>query len=121
MGSCYFCAGGFDLRVGTRAELFVKGETDGLDGDVGAVRLLEERTEEVVSRGIFGFGGLEMGLGGCVPEDTRRDVTTTANGDHKVRLELIEDLVCCLLAELVDLEGGRTSAAFCVFCLLDIV
>jgi hypothetical protein len=62
-----------------------------------------------------------MGLGGYVPEDTRRDVTTTANGDHKVRLELIEDLVCCLLAELVDLEGGRMSAAFCVFCLLNIV
>jgi hypothetical protein len=40
--ACDFCAGGFDFRVGAGAELFVEGQTDGLDGDVGGAGLLEE-------------------------------------------------------------------------------
>lgn len=38
------------------------------------------------------------------PEDTSRNVTTTANGDHKVRMEILEDGISRLLAQLVHLE-----------------
>lgn len=38
-----------------------------------------------------------------IPQNARRDVASAANSDHEVGLELIKDLVSCLLAELVDL------------------
>ena len=45
----------------------------------------------------------------CVPQNARGDVTPAADGDHEVRLEVIEDLVCRLLAELVNLGRPRVS------------
>lgn len=49
-------------RVG---QLLVQRQADGLDRDVGAARLLEER-----------------------PQDARGHVTAAANGDHQLRLEV---------------------------------
>lgn len=65
------------------AEGLVERQADGLDGDVGAARLLEEG-----------------------PQDARGHVAPAADGDHEVRLEVVEDVGGGLLAELVDLEGG---------------
>lgn len=45
LGAGDFCAGLFDFRVFACAELFVEGEADGLDGDVGRAGLLEEGPE----------------------------------------------------------------------------
>lgn len=78
LGAGDLCADLLDLAV---AEGLVQGETDGLDGDVGRSRLLEERAQ-----------------------DTGRDVAATADGDHELRLELLEDLGSGLLAQLVDLQ-----------------
>jgi hypothetical protein len=67
-----------DLSVGT--EGLVQRKANSLDGNVRAAGLLEERSE-----------------------DARRNVATTTNGDHEVRLALIEDARACLLAQLVHL------------------
>lgn len=81
-------AGRRDAR-GRRWELFVEREPDGLDGDVWGAALLEEGSE-----------------------DARRDVATTADGDHELRVEVIENLRGGFLTELMDLktvsgdEGG---------------
>jgi hypothetical protein len=53
-----------------------------------------------------------------VPEDARWNIAAAANGDHEVGLELIEDLVCCLLAQLVDLCRVKLSAILCIISLL---
>lgn len=82
-------AGGLDFVV---AERFVEGETDGLDGDVGSATLLEERSE-----------------------DSSRDVTTTADGDQKLGLEVGEELLSGLLAHLVHLEG-MSAKVRCILC-----
>ena len=42
-----------------------------------------------------------------VPENAGRDITTTANSDHKIRLEYIEDLFRGGLTELVHLKQKR--------------
>lgn len=42
-----------------------------------------------------------------VPENAGRDITTTANSDHKIRLEYIEDLFRRGLTELVHLMQKR--------------
>jgi hypothetical protein len=41
---------------------------------------------------------------GDSPENSSRNVTTTAYGDHEIWLKVIEDLVGGLLAEFVDLS-----------------
>jgi hypothetical protein len=105
--ACYFCAGGFDFRVAA-AELLVEREANGLDGDVGATRLLEEGSEGLLVDGSWGGSKDEK----SIPQDARGDVATAANGDHKVGLEFIEDLLCSFLAELVDLCGGCVSVMF---------
>lgn len=71
------------LDDGIGGEGLVEGQANGLDGDVG------------------GAGGLQEG-----PQDTRGHVTTTANGDDEMRLEVLEDVGGGLLAELVNLEKG---------------
>jgi hypothetical protein len=38
-----------------------------------------------------------------IPEDAGRNVTTTANGNHQVGVELLEDLLGRGLTQLVDL------------------
>jgi hypothetical protein len=43
------------------------------------------------------------GARGNVPEDASRNVTTTANGDHEMGVEVLEDFLCGGLAQLVDL------------------
>jgi len=40
-----------------------------------------------------------------IPEDTSGDISTTADRDDEVRLELGEDLLSRRLAELVDLSN----------------
>ena len=42
-----------------------------------------------------------------VPENAGRDITTTTNSDHKIRLEYIEDLFRRGLTELVHLMQKR--------------
>lgn len=77
LGAGDLCANLLDLAV---AERLVQREADGLDGDVGRSGLLEERAQ-----------------------DSRRDVAAAADGDHELRLEVLEDLGSGLLAQLVDL------------------
>lgn len=50
-------------------------------------------------------------MGVIIPEDSGRDVTTTADGDHQVRLELSENVFRSLLAQLVDLSKSRLVSA----------
>lgn len=72
--------GGAALGV-VLGELLVQRQADGLDGDVGAARLLQERSENASG-----------------------DVATAADGDHEVGLEGVQDLDGRLLAQLVDLQ-----------------
>ena len=44
-----------------------------------------------------------------VPKDARWHVSTAADGDHEIWLEVIEDLVCRSLAELVNLRDTGVS------------
>jgi hypothetical protein len=67
-----------DLGVGT--ERLVQRKANSLDGNVRAAGGLEERSE-----------------------NARGDVATTADGDHEVRLALIENARAGLLAQLVHL------------------
>lgn len=69
-----------DHLVVAGGEALVEGEADGLDGDVGAAGLLEERAE-----------------------DARGDVATTADGDHELGLDGLEKLGSSFLAKLVYL------------------
>lgn len=62
------------------AERLVERETDGLDGDVGRAGALEERAQ-----------------------DTGGNVATTANGDHELGVEGLEDLGSDLPAQVVHL------------------
>lgn len=71
----------------SRRQLLVERQTDGLDGDVGRSGALEEGAQH-----------------------TCGDVAAAADGDHELRVELIEDLGRSFLAELVDLAGGSWSA-----------
>jgi hypothetical protein len=58
----YFCAGRFNVWVAGGAELFVQGEADGLDGDVGCAGFLEEgaRRELKSAGGYEGEGVSEV-------------------------------------------------------------
>ena len=53
-----FCAWDLDLRIGG-AEGFVKGEADGLDGDIGVARFFEERSTpyELIPRHLVTISG----------------------------------------------------------------
>lgn len=84
LGTCDVGGGGLDIGVG--AQVLVEGETDGLDRNVGVARLAKEGSE-----------------------DTGWDVTATADGDHKVRLEVVEDLLSRCTAKLVDLIFERAK------------
>ena len=66
LGASNLGAGLLDLVV---AERLVEGQTNGLDRDVGRAGLLQKRAQ-----------------------DTGGNVTTTADGDHELRLEVIEQL-----------------------------
>lgn len=48
----------------------------------------------------------------CVPEDAGGNVASTTDGDHEIGLEVIEDLIRCILAELMDLQSWRVSVVF---------
>ena len=54
-----------------------------------------------------------------IPENAGRDITTTANRDHKVRVELLQNSVCRLLAQFVHLIPGEYCFFF--FCCLVLV
>lgn len=78
------CAGDLGaglLDDGIGWEGLVEGQADGLDGDVGRARKLQER-----------------------PQDASGHVATAADRDDEMRLEVLEDLLGRLLAELVDLQ-----------------
>lgn len=70
----------FDVLVARVGQLFIQRQTDSLDGDVWAARLLKEG-----------------------PQDARGDVTAASDCNHQVRLEVVEDLGRSLLAQLVHL------------------
>jgi len=81
-----FCARFLDLGFVRRAEGFVEGEADGLDGDVGASWLFEEGAQDA--------GG---------------DVAAAAYGYDEVRGEVGEDARGGFLAEFMDLGGEGVS------------
>lgn len=103
LGAGDLCAGDLGDAGGGVAALglgegLVEGEADGLDRDVGASGLLEEGAQ-----------------------DTGGDVAAAADGDDQMGLEVVENLLRGVLAELVDLEGllsagssGRARLAACV-------
>jgi hypothetical protein len=72
--------GARDLNLSVGTERLVQRKANSLDGDVGVAGLLEERSE-----------------------DASGNVATTADGDHEVRLALLEDARTGLLAHLVHL------------------
>lgn len=43
-----------------------------------------------------------------VPQNARWDVASTANGDHELRLEVIQDALRRVLAQLVHLVAQKT-------------
>jgi hypothetical protein len=96
LGSGHFGAGFFDRAV--FAEVFVEGEADGLDGDVGGAGLFDEGAS---------FGVLDVGRAGKEkedgPKDTGRDVASATDGDHEVRSEVMEDAFGGGLAQFVYL------------------
>lgn len=88
------CAG--DLGTGdflgvAATEILVEGQADGLDGDVGITLALEERPARRVKsvQGPLLYSVVSLD----VPEDASGDVATAADGDHKVRVEGIQDLI----------------------------
>ncbi len=46
----------------------------------------------------------------CRPQDASRNIATTPNSNHKIRLELAEDLRRSFLAQFMDLSQSRTLA-----------
>ena len=76
-------------------EGFIEGQADGLDGDVSATRALEEGSKYA-----------------C------RNVATATDSDHEVGFEVIEDLVCRGLAELVHLQASLVVNYSATSCLL---
>ena len=80
LGARHLGAGLLDFGVGRVGERLVQRQADGLDGDVGAAGLLEERAQ-----------------------DPRGHVAATADGHHQVGLEVGQDLGRDLLAQLVHL------------------
>lgn len=61
-----------------------------LEERAGAINISEALMKELV---------------GVVPKNAGRDIATPANGDHEVGVEFIENFLCGLLAELVDLAS----------------
>lgn len=94
----------------TTTEILVQGETDSLDGDVGVTGALEERTMRNKRANsqfcllFFVREYISSRLYVNSPEDTSRNVTTATNGDHKVRVEVLENGIGRLLAQLVHLD-----------------
>jgi len=81
--ACDFGAGNLHLAIAVGTKLFIEREADGLDGDVGRARLLEEGAQ-----------------------DTGGDVAAAADGDHEVGGEIGEDARGGILTEFVDLLAG---------------
>ena len=77
-----------DVRVGRVGQLLVQRQADGLDGDVGAAGLLEERTQ-----------------------DPRGHVAAAADGHHQLRLEVGQDPRRRLLAQPVHLVWARAVSS----------
>lgn len=71
-------------------ELLVERQANGLDGNVGHAGLLEEGSQ-----------------------NTRGYIATTADGNHQLRLMVVEYVLSRLLTELMDLEGTSKSAEIC--------
>lgn len=70
------------------AKRLVKREANGLDGDVGRAGLLEEG-----------------------PQDSSRNITAAADGDHELGLEIGEEPDRRLLAEIVNLKRAEAASA----------
>lgn len=68
------------------SQLLVQGKTNGLDRNVGVAGFLEEGAE-----------------------DTCRYVTATADSDHKLGLEVCEDVLGGLFAEVVHLDARQNG------------
>jgi hypothetical protein len=81
-------AGRLDVRVGRVGQLLVQRQADGLDGDVGAAGLLEERAQ-----------------------DPRGHVAAAADGHHQLRLEVGQDTRRRLLAQVVHLVWARAVSS----------
>lgn len=102
--------GAGDLLGVAAAEVFVQGEADGLDGDVGLAGAFEEgsgwsvpvRSRFVSESVVVGRGSETRGI----PQDSRGHITAAANGYHKIRLEGVEDFVGGGLAQFVHLDRG---------------
>lgn len=75
-------AGLFNDIVGS--QLLVQRKTDGLDGDIGAARFLEEGAQNACGH-----------------------VTATADCDHELGLEVCEDVLGGLFAEVMHLNGEK--------------
>lgn len=70
------------------------------------------RKELYVVRGIASMprGEEVMGGGGKVPEYSGWDISSSSDGDHEIRLKLIEDVFGGCLAEFVDLRFDLLAA-----------
>lgn len=105
LGTCDFCSWRFNRLgwVAARGEGFVKGQTDGLDGDIRRGGAFEEGavycqrysvcTEKEVMEWKY-----------KLPEYSGRDISSSSDGDHEIGLKLIKDVFRGCLAEFVDLD-----------------
>lgn len=114
LGTGDFCSRRFDRLgwVAARGEGFVEGKADGLDGNIGRGGAFEEGT--VCCQRDFVYAGREeegsYGGGGKVPEYSGWDISSSSDGNHEIRLKLIEDVFGGCLAEFVDLRFDHLAA-----------
>lgn len=68
---------------------------------------------DLLAKGYMSIGWskrlLHSGCSSHLPEDTSRDISSSANSDHKVRVEFIQYSVSRSLTELVDLSTDLVS------------
>lgn len=86
-------------------QVLVQRQPDGLDGDIWRAGLLEERSG--VLRWVLCFSATVSWL--SLPKNAGRHVASTADGDHKVWFEFIEDLRSRELAQLVHLPKSDSD------------
>jgi hypothetical protein len=103
LGACDLCANLFD---GVSTKLFVEGETDGLDRNVGMAGLFEKRAIDTLLVKSFSWTCCETA---CmdVPKDSSWDVSSSTDGYDEVWTQVIEDLSSGSLAHFVHLSNDH--------------
>ena len=110
--------GARDLLRVTATEILVKRQADSLDGDIGVAGALQERPVEARSLDLMfswqNRGGNPM-VAYYIPKNAGRNIATTADSNHQIGVEILQDGVCRLLAKFMHLlrcQHSRTSKIY---------